>query len=237
MSPAALPSRARLAEAYSRLQIRGERPPSVEELVGWAQWARLDPRLGEILVRYFVTHFREIHPTLLWEKNRDAKEPQALAALVDFSRTEAKSALGRRDRAAFEAWAQATIWKLEPGPPQMFFVREGTPRPQRDEAESRRSLKAFRRWGYLGSSEPLSPKSLGGSTLLGPKERMVILSELIKSQPRFTVEDYIRACGGRVHRRAAERDLQSHPRLQRRGSTRAAMYAKKKAKKSRPKHR
>jgi hypothetical protein len=141
---------------------------------------------------------------------------------VDFSRSGLSPKAA--DFRSFAAWARAVTWNLPKGPAQMFFIREGTPNPSRDRPEIERSLKSYLRWGYFGTDNLNGSKPGRKLTLLGTRERARILSELARKQARITVDDYISACDRKVHRRTAERDLRSSPRLGKRGHTRNAFY-------------
>jgi hypothetical protein len=220
------PSRSELEKVYSRLQWDEIGEPSAEELVLWAQWGRLDARLAEILIRYLLRSFRKVPALPLWEKNRDSPLPASLAVLVDFARSEASGVLPAEERAAFQAWAKAVLWKTPKAPFQFYFVREGKPRPERDLREIGVTLRNFSRWGFFGSTAPVSEKTRGSTTatMLAPSQRCEILRTLARSRKSFTVADFILACGGRLHRRAAERDLRAFPGIVRSGSTRAARY-------------
>jgi hypothetical protein len=105
----------------------------------------------------------------------------------------------------------------------MFFVREGRPRPGRDLEQAERSLRPYLRWGFFGTEDLAAPKGQR-FTLLGASERRRVLEGLLRTRKQLTVGEYMEACGGRVHRRMAERDLQSCPRLRKRGATRGAVY-------------
>lgn len=222
------PSRGDLESAYSRLLWRDDEEPTAEELVLWSQWARIDPRLAEILVACLLRRFRALSALSLWEENRKSAMPAALAALVDFARLDAKRVLPPPERIAFAAWAKTVLWRVPSAPPQLFFLRQGKPRPERDIKEIGQSLRVFRRWGFFGSAAPLDEKHDRRATMLDPCQRRQLLRKLARGGETFTVADYMSACGGRVHRRTAERDLKEWPALRRIGATKAARYQRRK---------
>jgi hypothetical protein len=207
--------------AYSRLQ-RDEEIPEPAELVRWAHWARLDARLAEILTKFLRRNFRRIHPTGLWEENRFSPRPQALAVLASF----ALVGIPRRGEEfrALDGWVRAVTWRTPKASPQMFFVRDGNPKPERDALEIEESLALYRKWGFFGRENLAGSKAVTTHTMLAPEERKKILAKLMRARKRFTVSDYRAACEFRVHSRTAERDLSACPRLRKSGGTRGTMY-------------
>ena len=221
-----VPNLGELEQAYSRLQWPDAAAPTIEEIVLWSLWARVDPRLAELLIGYFVRNFRSLSPLDLRETNLRSPLPASLAVLIEFASAEAKGGLSKEESEAFRAWAKSLLWKIPPAPPQIFFIRNGKPSPERDLREVYGTLRTFRRWGFFGSSAPLPGKGSQGCTLLPKARRREILKNLLRLHGSLRVEDYIQACGGAVHRGTAERDLATTPDLAPIGRTRARRYRK-----------
>lgn len=166
--------------------------------------------------------YESINPFHLWRANNADPEPQALLVLVEFA--------ALRSNPEFRIWRRPLEEGVLLGPPQAFFVREGWPRPNVDIKAALTSLKPYSRWGYFGREDLARVKSdekiISGSgpTIMGKAERFQILEQLLKVNRKLTVSKYIQACGGRVHRRTAERDLREHPKLRSKGFTRGKEY-------------
>lgn len=224
-----VPSRAELVKAYEFLQslgVRNKSTASPREIVRWTQWCRLDARLAELLVRYIANSFSKIDPFQLWRANETSAVPQALAVLAEFVRLELRAQnKGLRE---FDGWCSAAIYDLSSAPPQMFFLRDGLIRPDLDYREIQRSLKIYLKWGFFGSDEIVTRKddSLSGkTTFLKKPQRAAILNILLSKNKTISVEDYIQASGGKIHRRTAERDLAAEKNLKQSGFTRGRRYS------------
>lgn len=127
----------------------------------------------------------------------------------------------------FEGWSLSAVYDLKPASPQMFFLRDGMIRPDLDYKEILGTLKVYRKWGFFGSDRIVTRKDAKSSettTFLNKKQRAEILKLLLKSRKIISVEDYIQASGGKIHRRTAERDLASKKGLKRSGFTRGRRY-------------
>lgn len=223
-----LPSQTGLRKAMDALQWGGRdpRPPNAPDLCRWARWTRIDARLAEVFVRFLAGSFRSINPFELRDANQSLPQPQVLATLAEFAHHRL-ARKGSADQARdLRAWIHVLTKDLEPASPQMFFVSQGAPRPERDLRKAESSLKPYRRWGYLGNESLSDGKAETARTLLGKSERFAALERLLETHATFSISDYIRACGGRVHRRTAQRDLLSHPALRGRGYTRAKLFGK-----------
>lgn len=233
MKSVPLPSRDSLSKAYEEIQWARE-PVDAERIVQWAHWSRLDARLAELLVRYLLARHGDLNPFVLWQANRRSPQPQALAVLVEFARILARETRSPEEETEFRVWSRIILKDLAPAEPQMFFLREGKPLPDRDFAVIETSLLPYRRWGFFGNEAIGAGKRVHSQrlTLMGKAERKRILDKLLQEKPRIRVDEYIQACGGRVHRRTAERDLAQDARLERMGITRASMYLKRRRRRS-----
>lgn len=218
-----VPSRKELERAFERLQWNGEPNPS--EIVRWAHWARLDARLAELLISHLAKHFRRLNPFALSEENHLSPQPQALAVLLEFAKIEAAASLSGPNQKSFRRWCRVITQDLEVASPQSFFVDDGRPNPARARGESETSLKPYRRWGFFGREDLLAKKAGCQAAALAKPERARVLEALRSSRPSFTVNDYIEACQGRVHRRTAERDLHACRDIKHKGFTRRRRYS------------
>lgn len=228
MKSVALPSRQDLHSALEALSWKAPADVTAERLVRWAHWARLDARLAELLVRFLTESFREINPFSLWEKNRISPEPQALAALIEFAVHRARRTRAPDAAKDLRAWGRLVTKNTPAVSPRMFFIREGSPNPERDRRQIEASLRPYLRWGYFGdeslAGDAGSPLKKSDTTMMGKAERGKILNRLLATEDSIRVEDYIRACQGRVHRRTAQRDLSECKKARGRGFTRGKRF-------------
>ena len=226
MKTVAVPTRSLLLSAYEKLQW--ESHVSVTQLCLWTRWARLDARLAQILVDHIVNHFEAYNALDLWEKNQALSQPQALAVILEFCQTQARLSLKQKKYVKFQIWKRAIVSQLSPAPFQRFFIREGTLAPERDQKEISENLPSYENWGYY-FNEPITSsiknkRSDSTRTLLSSRDRLEILRALMKEKKVFTVNDYMSACHGRIHRRTAERDLEKQNKLKKVGATRSRNY-------------
>lgn len=224
-----IPNQLDLMNAHDQLVWNKGQKVTESDLILWSHWSRINARLAETLVKYLVQHFRKFNPFILFEANLQSPLPQALAVLIEFAKLDLKQKASDRstsDHNAFKLWSQIITQNLDRASPQMFFVNDGIPNSNRDWKEISRSLTPYKRWGFFGVDFLPNEKGLNfkNKTLLGPQERMSALSNLLANQSKITVADYITACGKKVHRRTAERDLESCNRLTKKGHTRKRIY-------------
>lgn len=211
--------------AYEKLQAK-DAQLGISDLAKMFPWVRVDARLGEILIRHLSDNYRNLDPFALREKNKLNLQPQVLAVLIEFCHLHLKS---RKDSDIrdFELWSEIIVEDLKPTDPQMFSIGSLLISHSRLIKQAQRSLKAYRRWGYLGDHSLISQKYLPPSTLtlVDPTFRQATLHALIKDRTgELTVSEYIEACGGQVHRRTAERDFADCPDLKKIGFTRNRRY-------------
>jgi len=220
-----LPSIADLQKAYEALQW-SKAPLAVKDLSVYAQWVRLDSRLGELLINHVLLSFNALNPFLLWRANCGCPFPQVLPVVLEFAIIQARMILGKEEQKAFQAWCKVVTRGVTPAPTQMFFI-DGRLNPTRSLLEAENSLKPFLRWGFF-SSESLLPAKVSEKialpTLMPKANRLEILRRLLTTRTSITVADYMRACSGQIHRRTAERDLSQYPQLKRQGFTRNRSY-------------
>ena len=220
----AVPTTADLSEAYEALTWRGA-TTTVLDWLKWAQWSRLDARLGEILVKAIVNHFRDVNPFELWRTNRGCIQPQVLLVVLEFARIRARRDLSAQDFYEFQQWSAILFEGTVRAPFQSFFLPGGFPKPGQALKIVATSSQPFLKWGFFGV-ENLAPSKnrTGDATLLKKAQRARILRSLLEQGGIITVTDYIFACGGCVHRRMAERDLLQVKGVRAAGFTRGKRY-------------
>jgi hypothetical protein len=152
--------------------------------------------------------------------------PQALALLIEFAklrlRPEPVESAGY-----FFVCQTAVTSGLAAAPDQTFFIPTGGAIERASSSHSE-TLKTYSRWGFLDdewigrqkSNEPTR------ATLMSRGARQERLRQLLEAGREITINDFMSACEGQVHRRTAERDLQESPLLKASGSTRGRTYKK-----------
>lgn len=199
----ALPSINDLLGAYNQLQSADELLPA-DQLALYSQWSRLDPRMAQIMVEHLILYWRQIRLGELQDELQKQPWPRAILVLLYF----ANLAIPKPDQKRLHHIIEALEKNLPPIPPQLFFISlQGINRTIIDE-ETRYPTLPYRLSGFIGSQSLLGrsrwPKD---KTVLGPKERRVILEQLLGDRDQVTVADYISACKNLVSRRQAQRDL------------------------------
>lgn len=231
-----------LRSAYGLLiqkpQARGGKPglsslkpsqsPSIQQIVSWASWSRIDARLGEILVAWLTLHFRRFNLLELADRNRAAPCPQALNVIFEFV-SERIATERPSDLASINSVLAAIASGVKPAPLQMFFLSDGKPEPARDLDLIKINLQAYQKWGFVGEEGLVSLKVRSQNrsrafTTLSRASRLQRLELLIRGHETLSVADYLEACQFAVHPRTAERDLLAHPRLKPKGATRARRF-------------
>lgn len=223
-----VPSRADLARAYeSAARYRAKLEP--RDAVAFAQWSRLDARLGEILAAAVADRFASWNPYELFRLNAEAAFPQSLLVICEFARLRVARSGGRASRKNFDAWFACVSHGASAAAAQSFFLPTGAPKPDAAIREFSESLAPYKRWGYAGRDDLSGEKgerTRASRTLLEKPARAEILRRLLRANAEITVSGYVDACGGRIHRRTAERDLRECGRLRSAGRTRGRVYRK-----------
>jgi hypothetical protein len=216
----AVPCVTELRQAFDRLQS-ARALLSIPQIALYSQWARLDPRLAEILVGHFTKYWREIAPGALIQSLSQYPWPRSIAVLLRFTALALKASDRETTRhliGAIEAAFPAPSW-------QLYFIPLQVPNSVilRDEVKYR--TEPYMQSGYIGAQSLLSQaKSPANRTIMPADQRKQLLIDLLRKQNSVTVFDYIQACKGMVSRRQAQRDLTSFTGTVARGFTRSRAY-------------
>jgi hypothetical protein len=213
-----LPTLAEMKSLYDLLQVK-PKVTTEQQLCEAIIWSRLDPRLAEIVVGFLEKFFTQINPLKLRESLIANNAEPIACALSDFVTLKSKS---------WQRWKKSLQWDVSPAPFQSFYVNLYGIKPERMQLEIGKNLKPFARWGFFCNEAPQSDKKSARlyKTQLGPTERKRVLSDLLVDKTEITVNEYLQALNGYVHRRQAERDLQSAKELRASGYTRGRVYRK-----------
>lgn len=229
----AIPKTSDLQIAYAELESHTNRPSdrareiSVERVALLSQWARLDPRLAEILTGYLCTNWAGLNVLKLLQELSAQPWPRAILVPLRFV-----EAVFVDSTEIPRAVLRGLINTIEEAFPEksndLFFIPlQRMNRVLLDQALDFQSLP-YRRSGYIGAASLLAKGRMPAeATIIGRQERGRVLEDLIRTMHRgeiLAVEDYIERCQGRVSRRQAQRDLEASPKLKAVGFTRAKRY-------------
>lgn len=185
------------------------RTGSPEELVALAgEMLRYDPRLLTILLQLVLERWDRLNPVVLRRWMEKMRWPQALLVVFEFAR----GASGDPELRHFANYLSAGWRRVEPA--ERFFLDVGRPASRSSRRAARRNLRAYARWGFLGSERPSA--DVHAKRAVGrydARTRASILDELISGRGQITVSDYVEALDHTVSRQQAVLDLRAHPRL------------------------
>lgn len=211
-----VPTQAELERLYWELARRGAlsvgrrrswsyQPASLEELLALAaEMLRYDPRLLGILVQLVVEHEGEIDPRSLRERMRAMRWPQALLVVFEL----AKEATRDRELHHMADYLAKGHRRVEP--PERFFIDAEVPGSRLARRKLGRNLRAYSRWGFLGTERPtvdaFRKRSVGR---LDVASRRRLARAIVDEQGELTVLDYLDAVGDGISRQQAASDLRA----------------------------
>ena len=214
-------------ECLTRMRL-GKSVLLIQDWIRLSRYSRFDSRLAELYVQAISRSFRKIDPIAMNEANLSIASPGVLGVLLEHAEGLAKDP---SELEQFRLWKKLALFKTPHGNHEQFFIGTRGFGTSHVRAEAEKSLKHYKKWGYLGSEVLRNKFKLHQAehpkTYLDASTRRTILQALLKSKLRFTVEDYIDACGNAISRRSAQLDLSKEPHLKSFGQTRARIYQSK----------
>lgn len=218
-----IPSQTDFVRAYSAAQSSPESVAS-NDFALWSQWARFDPRLGEILTEFIARNWMRFSPQDLNRALLVQPWPESGALLLEHAKLSSEI---ENDRELFLNWVQCATSGIEPAQGEQYFIgtRKFAGEVARDDVIF--SITPYLRWGYFGRDVLLHRPPRNRQTLLPINARKLKLNKLMRSLARFTVSQYIDALDGWVTRRQAQLDIQNFGKVKAHGKTRARVYRKK----------
>jgi hypothetical protein len=218
-----VPDEASILRAYADLQNRSVL--AVTDWIRYAQWSRFDPRLGEVWLSAFDREWRSLAPVPFKNENLKQAVPAVLGVLLDQYH---QFVCPEPDRKIFHHWRTIALDGVPSANHEQFFIGVAPFAGKQIRLDAEQPLKIYKRWGFFGRDVLVNKFSQKQQrlqrTALAPVERKKALAKLIHLKKRITVTDYIEACDGLISRRIAQKDLESEPRLEGAGSTRARYY-------------
>lgn len=228
-----VPTVEELRKAYSRLErLDGDLSDDLpeNEIAMYSQWARLDPRLAELLTEYLLRHGHQIHAFKLLNALVSLPWPRALLVPLRFA--ELKLRADRDPRiAAFDVLVSAIERAFPTKTNDLYFIPLQRPNRILTEEAILYQSEPYARSGFVGAASLLSKGRVPlDTTVMTKGARQRVLQRLIGESSKkgsgkeITVESYITACKGMVSRRQAQRDLENEPQLKAIGFTRNRRY-------------
>lgn len=211
-----LPSQKNLESVYQKLLHLKPNAPTVTELARYSQWARMDPRLGEIWVGYVRKHWKTINPSDLRMALCKEDWPSAAAVLLEF--------VGKQtDSKALPYWCKIVTEGFRPAGASQFFVGLRRLGGEAMLEDALHSTNEYRKWGYLARENLLRTPA---NSQAAKSQRDAILLALLAKHSRIKTSQYWEAIGKCVSKRQAERDLKAHPQLRAHGKTKGKLFSR-----------
>ena len=219
-----IPSESEIESAFHNLRTK---TVSEKNWITYSQWTRFDPRLGEVWLTSFYKNWQKINPVFLQQQNLEADNPAVLGVLLD----QCEAFLIEKSLCSlFRTWKKVAVNGVKPAPGEIFLIGLHPFASESLLNEMVYASEIYRRWGFGGKDMFINKFAEKQKTIqksiLGSATRREILGQLIKSQERITVSDYLLACEWRVSRRVAQKDLSESPKIIPRGKSRGRFYIK-----------
>ena len=220
-----IPTQRQLSQAYKVLQLV-QNSISIKKLVLWSQWARLDPRLGEILVGYLANFWQRHNPLEINQQLKQQIWPAVFGVLLEqvpfyYSQNSIKKKWSKK---SFFYWTKCAMMDIPPASNELFFIGLYKAGGKFVQEECFYSIKPYRKWGYFSKELLINKAKPIKKTLVSLPQRKAIIDELLKSYKTITVQDYLEEINFQIHRRQAQRDLKNHSQLQTYGRTKNKYY-------------
>ena len=222
-----IPNQKKISKAYKALQIFPQ-SVSIKDLVLWSQWARLDPRLGEILVEHISKFWQKQNPVEINQSLKQQVWPAAFGVLLEQVPFYYSQHLKNEkwNKKLFSCWSKCVMTDIPCAKGEQFFIGIYKAGGKLMKEECFYSIKPYRRWGYFSRDLLINKAKSTQKTLISIAQREAILDELLKSHKKITVRDYLEKMNFQIHRRQAQRDLKNHKRLKPQGETKGKYYIK-----------
>jgi hypothetical protein len=219
----ALPLTDDLLRAYRELE--GALVIAEDRLALLSQWARLDPRLAELLTGYLLRHWVQLNVMALVKALESQPWPRAILVLLRFAEL---SVEGKVERVVLRGCVDSIERAFPEKSNDLFFIPlQRMNRVVLAEAIDYQGMPYIRS-GFVGSVSLLAKGRIPeGVTALDMRARERVLGEMAASLRRgetISVDDYMRRCRGLISRRQAQRDLARSPLLVASGFTRNHRY-------------
>ena len=169
----------------------------------------------------FSKNWKKTPPLILNQKILDSCWPMCLAVLLEFT----KEMISDSETSFFNTWMSLVIHGIEPKRGELYFIGLDKIAGKLMLKDATYPIKPYTNWGFL-AREKLLPKShrFKEKTWLTPKQREQLLQNLFKEKTRITVKNYREFSEHLISQRQAQRDLENHPQLIKKGNTKNRFY-------------
>ncbi len=218
-----LPLTSDLLRAYRELE--GSVVIAEDRLALLSQWARLEPRLAELLTGYLQRRWAQLNVMGLVKALEQQPWPRAILVPLRFVEL---SVVDKVERAVLRGYIDSIERTFSEKSNDLFFIPlQRMNRVVLAEAIDFQGMP-YVRSGFVGSVSLLAKGRIPeGVTTLDARARERVIGEmaaLLRYGETIAVEDYMRRCRGLVSRRQAQRDLARSPLLVASGFTRNHRY-------------
>ncbi len=206
-----IPNEKQLKQLYELFFSKTIKP---NDVVRASQWARYDPRLGEILISYLEQSFDAFNPIELNNALLKQAWPASLAVLLE------QVCVQPEKRKRFESWKNCVLYNVKPLPLQLFFINRPLGSKSAFE-DAKQSLKPFLKWGFLSRH---SLRRSNFKTYMDKAKRRMLLDAYLMKNKSISIRLYRKILNDCVSVRQAQRDLKENGLLKAKHFTRARKY-------------
>lgn len=216
-----IPSEQDLVHAYNEFQ---KGTVSLDSFMLKFEWCRYDPRLGQLLIQYLNSHWRQWNPFDVAHHLQNSEWPGVFGVLC----SHVGLTLPLKVRKPFTAWQRCCLSQIRTKKEwSLFFIGINSFGGKLQKTEAFDSIPLYSQWGYFGKTPMVSiqtpnKRSLINRTLLSKDVRHQKLMALFKTKRRICISDYLEYLEFRVSIRTAELDLKHWARKS--GNTKGARY-------------
>lgn len=183
-----------------------------------AEMSRFDPRLFEILVDFFITHWKEINPKKIRDQYGHTKDPQVFCVIGEFL----KKAINGPESAYYADYLADGTSSV---PTQFFFHSIYNVGGKMAQKALEESLAEYKRWGFLATERPtVEAEHKGTIGTLDSSSRLNVLRALLARKKTIQVSDYLKALGNSISRQQALIDLKKCNIAAKRGKGRGSYW-------------
>lgn len=226
----AIPTLNHLARVYFELAMIGAESAGAdkawpyktgtkEELVCLAsEMSRFDPRLFEILVKFFIKNWRDLDPLHVRMLYKQMECPQTVAVICEF----AKLAMLGKEAELFFEYLMAGILPVSF---QFYFHNLYKPGGDMARRAVEEGVYEFKKWGFFANKLPIAD-SLERRTVgsLDVVSRRNVLARIVKDKKEISLGDYLKEIRNGISRQQALADIKSSGFLKRIGKGRGAKW-------------
>ena len=184
-----------------------------------AEQSRFDFRLLYVLVEFFGRRLETIHPFVLRKHICAMPTPAVWGVLLEFA-----GKLWKGED--FRSFRDIVLRTIRPAKPQMYWLSQRRPRPEKMAKTIQATPEEFSTWGFYCDEAPLLKElyPIGRAKTFSSAKRRAMLKTLLTSQKSVSVSEYLAALDDSITRQQAHRDLTLFPNIQKLSDRRGRRY-------------